>query len=82
MKSSEYVIAIDPSAYAMSAARRASSLGAYRAASAAASVAEGAGALALAAALELPHERRGRTVCPVTGGSIDPDKLRDILAGA
>lgn len=41
-------------------------------------VAEGAGALAVAAALEA-GERSGAIVCPVTGGSIDPDKLAAIL---
>lgn len=45
-------------------------------------VAEGAGALALAAALEdEARERRGApAVALVTGGSIDPDKLAEILA--
>ncbi len=45
-------------------------------------VAEGAGALALAAALKSPAAARGRTVCPVTGGSIDAAKLAAILADA
>ncbi len=43
-------------------------------------VAEGAGALALAAALRMPADERGVSVCPVTGGSIDADKLATILA--
>jgi len=42
-------------------------------------VTEGAGALAVAAALALPREQRGRTVCVVSGGSIDPALLADIL---
>lgn len=42
-------------------------------------VSEGAGAISLAAALESPVEKRGKTVCVVTGGSIDPEKLAKIL---
>lgn len=42
-------------------------------------VTEGAGALAVAAALALPREVRGRTVCVLSGGSIDPAQLADIL---
>lgn len=42
-------------------------------------VAEGAGALATAAALAAPSEARGRTVALVTGGSIDAEKLASIL---
>ena len=42
-------------------------------------VAEGSGALALAAAMAMPAERRGRSVCLVTGGSIDLGKLAVIL---
>lgn len=42
-------------------------------------VAEGSGALALAAALATPPEVRGRSVCLVTGGSIDLEKLASIL---
>ncbi len=42
-------------------------------------VAEGAGALALAAALAIPAAERGKTVCLVTGGSIDLSKLAQIL---
>jgi threonine dehydratase len=43
-------------------------------------VAEGAGALATAAALNMPRKKRGKTVCLVTGGSIDTSKLVEILA--
>jgi threonine dehydratase len=43
-------------------------------------IAEGAGALATAAALSAPIERRGRSVAIVTGGSIDTSKLVEILA--
>ena len=42
-------------------------------------VAEGAGAISLAAALTTPVEQRGKTVCVITGGSIDPAKLAKIL---
>jgi threonine dehydratase len=42
-------------------------------------IVEGSGALSVAAALATPHDRRGRTVCLVTGGSIDTDKLVEIL---
>ena len=45
-------------------------------------VAEGAGALAAAAALATPRERRGMSVALLTGGSIDPAKLSAILAEA
>ncbi len=38
-------------------------------------IAEPSGALALAAALAIPDEKRGLSVCIVTGGSIDPRKL-------
>lgn len=44
-------------------------------------VAEPSGALALAAALELPPGERGKTVCIVTGGSLDAHKLAHILTG-
>jgi threonine dehydratase len=44
-------------------------------------VAEGAGALALAAALATPPEERGATVCLVTGASIDAGKLAPIIQG-
>ena len=43
-------------------------------------VAEGAGALATAAALQTPADRRGLSVCLVTGGCIDADELARILA--
>jgi threonine dehydratase len=43
-------------------------------------IVEGSGALSVAAALATPHDRRGRTVCLVTGGSIDTDKLVEILS--
>ena len=42
-------------------------------------IAEPSGALALAAALAIPDEKRGLSVCIVTGGSIDPRKLAAIL---
>ncbi|MEM7311079.1 MAG: pyridoxal-phosphate dependent enzyme [Planctomycetota bacterium] len=42
-------------------------------------VAEGSGALAVAAALAEPPERRGRAVALVTGGSIDAPKLAALL---
>ena len=42
-------------------------------------VAEGAGAICLAAALKTPVEERGKTVCVLTGGSIDAGKLAKIL---
>ncbi|HEY7178307.1 MAG TPA: pyridoxal-phosphate dependent enzyme [Gaiella sp.] len=44
-------------------------------------VAEGAGALALAAALT-GHGGTGRVVCIVSGGNIDADRLAAILAGS
>jgi threonine dehydratase len=43
-------------------------------------VAEGAGALSLAAALG-GHGGDGRVVCIVSGGNIDTDRLTAILAG-
>jgi threonine dehydratase len=43
-------------------------------------VSEGAGALALAAALTLPADRRGRSVCLVTGGNVPPPELAACLA--
>ena len=43
-------------------------------------VAEGAGALPLAAALA-GHGGEGRVVCIVSGGNIDPDRLAAILSG-
>lgn len=42
-------------------------------------VAEPSGALALGAALRIPRADRGKTVCLVTGGSIDASKLSAIL---
>jgi threonine dehydratase len=42
-------------------------------------VTEGAGALAVAAALTLPREVRGKTVCILSGGSVDPAQLSSIL---
>jgi threonine dehydratase len=42
-------------------------------------VSEPSGALALAAALDLPSSERGRSVCIVTGGSLDATKLASIL---
>ena len=42
-------------------------------------VAEGSGAMTLAAAHNTPIEERGRTVCILTGGIIDSDKLNKIL---
>lgn len=43
-------------------------------------IVEGAGALSVAAALATPANERGKTVCIVTGGSIDTEKLVEILA--
>jgi threonine dehydratase len=43
-------------------------------------VSEGAGALAMAAALDRPVERRGRSVCLVTGGNVPPDEFAACLA--
>ena len=42
-------------------------------------IAEGAGAISVAAALNEPPEKRGKTVCIVSGGSIDPELLASIL---
>lgn len=42
-------------------------------------VVEGAGAASLAAALATPVEQRGRSVCVLSGGSIDGDKLAAIV---
>jgi threonine dehydratase len=42
-------------------------------------VVEGAGAISLAAALAAPKSQRGKTVCIVSGGSIDAVKLAHIL---
>lgn len=41
---------------------------------------EGAGALSVAAALEMPEAKRRRTVCLVTGGNIDLELLSEIIA--
>lgn len=43
-------------------------------------VAEGAGALALAAAIDTPLEDRGLSVCLVTGGNIEARLLDEILS--
>ena len=43
-------------------------------------VAEGAGALPVAAALAMPTEKRGKSVAVVSGGNIDRDKLTSILS--
>ena len=42
-------------------------------------VTEGSGALSLAASLSVDREERGNTVCILSGGSIDSDKLFKIL---
>jgi threonine dehydratase len=42
-------------------------------------IAEGAGALSVAAALNLAPAQRGKTVCIISGGSIDPGDLAEIL---
>jgi threonine dehydratase len=42
-------------------------------------IVEGSAALSVAAALAVPPERRGRSVCLVTGASIDPDRWLEIL---
>jgi len=44
-------------------------------------IVEGAGALSIAAALEMPAEKRGKTICLVTGGSIGPEALSMIISG-
>jgi len=44
-------------------------------------VAEPSGALATAAALALPHQERGLSVCLVTGGNLNPASFADIVAG-
>ena len=43
-------------------------------------VVEGAGALSVAAALEMPEERRGKTACIISGGSIGKEALSAILS--
>jgi threonine dehydratase len=45
-------------------------------------VAEGAGAIGLAAALATPKENRGKSVCVLSGGSIDGERLAHILVTA
>jgi threonine dehydratase len=45
-------------------------------------VVEGAGAASLAAALATPIEQRGRSVCVLSGGSIDGDTFAAIVGGA
>ncbi len=42
-------------------------------------VTEGAGALATTAALATPPDKRGKSVCIVSGGSIDPDFIASII---
>ena len=42
-------------------------------------IVEGAGALAAAAALATPRDDRGKSVCLVTGGSIDVEQFAAIL---
>jgi threonine dehydratase len=42
-------------------------------------VSEGAGALALAAAMDMPREERGLSVCLVSGGNILRQQLDEIL---
>lgn len=42
-------------------------------------ITEGSGALALAAALQIPEAKRGLSVCVLSGGSIDAEKLAAIL---
>jgi len=42
-------------------------------------VVEGSGALSLAAALQASKSERGKTVCILSGGSIDAEKLAHIL---
>jgi len=44
-------------------------------------VPEPAGAMAVAAALAMPDEERGKTVCVISGGSINPVLLAEVLAG-
>jgi threonine dehydratase len=44
-------------------------------------VVEGAGAASVAAALAVPVSERGRSVCILSGGSIDGDKLAAIVGG-
>jgi threonine dehydratase len=43
-------------------------------------VVEGAGALSLAAALMTPKSERGKTVCVLSGGSIDAETLNNVIS--
>lgn len=43
-------------------------------------VTEGAGAASVAAALKTPRDQRGTAVCVVSGGSVDPELLAEVLA--
>ena len=43
-------------------------------------VTEGAGAASVAAALKTPRDQRGTAVCVVSGGSVDPRLLAEVLA--
>ena len=43
-------------------------------------VTEGAGAASVAAALKTPRDQRGTAVCVVSGGSVDPGLLAEVLA--
>ena len=43
-------------------------------------VCEGSSAKSLAAALKTPKDERGKTVCVLSGGSIDTDKLTKIIS--
>jgi len=43
---------------------------------------EGSGALSVAAALATPPEKRGQTVCILSGGSLDPEELTGIVANS
>lgn len=45
-------------------------------------VTEGAGAAPVAAALKTPEEARGSTVCIVSGGSVDPHLLAEVVEGS
>jgi len=45
-------------------------------------VAEGAGAASVAAALKTPATTRGTSVCIVSGGSVDPVLLAEVIAGS
>ena len=43
-------------------------------------VVEGSGALSVAAAVAIPASERGKSVCLITGGNIDTDKLAQLLS--